>query len=119
MKAYTLKVEEFNQTCPEFYGDITRYPSVISFLQKDKEKSFRNLVGFLQRGVDEGYFRNDLNLYLVADMFSTLIYHVSEARIYKKHTLEEIFHNLFFIPLRGICTSKGVQLLEQKIDVKG
>ena len=118
LKAYRMKVEEFNQTCPEFYNDVIRYPSVISYFQKDKERSFKNFVGFLQRGVDEGYFRNDVNLYLVTEMFSTLTNRVSEARIYEQHTLEEIFHNMFFIPLRGLCTNKGVELLKQKIDVK-
>ena len=113
LNLYRIKVEEFKNTCPEFYSDLVKYPSVQNLFQQDREQSQERFVGFLQRGVDEGYFRNDLNLNIVSSVYSAVMQHVMRNQLYKTYTIEEIFHNIVFVSLRGFCTLEGIKRLDQ------
>lgn len=113
LKIYRMKVEEFKVTCPEFYSDLAKYPSVLDFFSKDRQQQHDRFVEFLKRGVDEGYFRKDLNLDLLANMFSFVMQHIMEEQLYKTCTIEEIFHNIVFVSLRGFSTFEGIKRLEQ------
>lgn len=113
LKIYRMKVEEFKVTCPEFYSDLSKYPSVQEFFSRDKELQHNRFVEFLKRGVDEGYFRKDLNLNLLANLFSFVMQHIMEEQLYKTCSIEEIFHNIVFVSLRGFSTLEGIKRLEQ------
>ena len=117
LTAYRTKVNEFKKTCPEFYSDIVKYPSVTAFFQQDKKQFHNSLVGFLNRGVEEGYFRKDVNFELVATLLSSLMEIIMTKQLYKTYSIEEIFHNFLFVSLRGICTPEGVKHLDKYVDV--
>lgn len=34
------------------------------------------------------------------------------SQLYNMYSMEEIFYNLIFISLRGICTNKGIEVLD-------
>jgi len=106
------KVEEFRNASPLFYTDLQRYPRVLSYLEQDKETARRRLAEFLQRGVQEGFFRSDINHELVAHMFNALTHYVLSESLYNAYTIEQIIQNLMFVALRGICTQKGIKVLD-------
>ncbi len=110
--AYRKKVEEFNKTCPEFYADIIKYKSVTEFFMEDYRQAHEHMIGFLERGVSEGYFRNDLNLELIARMLNALTKYILEQMLYKDYPIEQIFYNLLFVSLRGFCTPQGTKQLD-------
>ena len=116
LKMYRLGVDEFKLTSPEFYDDMAKYPSVIQLFREDNLRTHDNLIRFMQRGVDEGYFRKDVNLELVSMVFSALSKYINENQLYKNYSIEELFHNLVFVSIRGFCTPKGVELLEKHLD---
>lgn len=113
LKIYRMKVEEFKVTCPEFYSDLEKYPSVQDFFSKDKQQSRERFVEFLKRGVEEGYFRKDLNLDLLTSMFSSVMLYIMHEQLYKTYSIEEIFHNIVFVSLRGFSTIEGIKQLEK------
>ncbi len=112
LKIYRLKVEESKNVCPDFYRDLSKYPSVEDFLSKGREKSNENFVAFLQRGVDEGYFRTDLNLELVTSAFSSSMQHIIHDELYMTYSIEELFHNIVFVTFRGFSTLEGIKRLD-------
>jgi len=112
LKIYRMKVEEFKVTCPEFYSDLERYPSVQDFFSKDKQQSHERFIEFVKRGIEEGYFRKDLNLDLLTSMFSSVMQYIMHEQLYKRYSIEEIFHNIIFVSLRGFSTIKGIKQLE-------
>lgn len=112
LKMYLLGVEEFKLTSPEFYDDMAKYPSVIGLFREEDRRTHEHFIGFLQRGVDEGYFRKDVNIELVAMIFSALSKYINDNQLYKNYNIEDLFHNLVFVSLRGFCTPKGVERLE-------
>lgn len=115
LQIYRLKITELKSTSPQFYADINRYPRVMEFLEKDKKVSLAMFMEFLKRGVGEGFFREDLDYELVVQMFSALTQYVMSAQLYRAYTLRHIFNNLVFVTLRGICTTKGIEILDRSL----
>jgi len=116
LHVYSLKVGEFSRTNPKFYDDIVRYPQVLDFLKKNKEKNRKQLSDFLVRGTEEGYFREDVDHEMVALLFDAVGQLVVEKRLFLRFSVEEVFNNFMFISLRGICTRKGIDVLDKFLE---
>jgi hypothetical protein len=70
----------------------------------------------LQRGIEEGVFRDDLNPEIIAHFFckhkqDDLFAHYD--RILDKFSLVDIFENLVITFLRGVCTVKGIDIIDK------
>ena len=115
LQAYKLKVEEFRQTNPCFYTDLVKYPKVARYLAQQNQQMLTNMTKFIERGIEEGYFRNEVNPELVARLFDALGKYVMEQQLYCLYTIEDIFTNLVFVTIRGICTEKGIEAIKQWI----
>lgn len=113
LHVYKVKVDEFSNTNPMFYDDIVRYPKVLDFLKKNKEDNQKRLSVFLVKGTEEGYFREDVNHALVALLFDAVGQLVVEKHLYMLFSVEDILNNIMFISLRGICTKKGIDVLDE------
>ena len=110
---YKYKVEEFQNTNPQFYVDLAKYPEVLNYLNEQHQKTRERSQTFIERGIQEGYFRKELNYELTGRMFDAVGQYVMENQLYRQYTIQEIFNNLVFVSLRGICTEKGVEALEK------
>ena len=115
LRIYRSKVEEFRQTNHLFYSDLVKYPSVLDFLEKQNQQMRNRSLKFMQRGIEEGFFRDDLNFELVSKMFDALGRYVMSNELYRTYTIEEIFNNMVFVSLRGMCTEKGIKVLDQML----
>lgn len=115
LRAYKLKVEEFRQTNPCFYTDLVKYPKVARYLAQQNQQMLTNMTKFIERGIEEGYFRKEVNPELVARLFDALGKYVMEQQLYCLYTIEDIFTNLVFVTIRGICTEKGIEVIKQWI----
>lgn len=113
--AYKQKVEEVRQTNPLFYSDLVKYPIVARYLKEQNQQMLTNMTKFFERGMEEGYFRKEVKPELVARLFDALGKYVMEQQLYLNYTIEEIFMNLIFVSLRGICTKKGVEAIDKWI----
>ena len=113
--AYKQKVEEVRQTNPLFYSDLVKYPKVARYLGQQNQQMLTNMSKFIERGIEEGYFRKEVKSELVARLFDALGKYVMEQQLYFNYTIEEIFMNLIFVSLRGICTKKGVEAIDKWI----
>ena len=110
---YYLRTEQMRSTNPQFFIDLAKYPSVMKILKSNHERTRVNFVSFMKRGVGEGYFRSDIDYELVYFMFNAFSEQCKTENIFQKYSLESIFKNNVFVVLRGICTQKGIDLLEQ------
>ena len=115
LTVYRTKVEEFRQTNQLFYDDMVKYPKVQRFLIQQNQTMRHKSIKFLERGIIEGYFRKDLNCELAARMFDALGEYVVMNKLYQKYSIEEIFVNLVFVSMRGLCTEKGIKALDKII----
>ena len=115
LEVYRLKVEEFKNTNPLFFADMVKYPPVLEFLTEQNKNVRSKSLAFIQRGVDEGYFRSDLNYALAGMLFDAMGQYIMEKQLYSQYSIEEIFKSFVFVSLRGICTEKGIKAIEKLI----
>lgn len=113
MVFFSKKIDEFRNTNPLFYADLSQYPHLADYMKEQKERVREESVKFFERGRQEGYFREEFNQDLVSVLFEALNKYVMENRLYEQYSFEEIFKNLAILTLRGICTEKGQKLLDK------
>ena len=113
LAVYRIKVEEFQKTNPNFYSDLAKYPQVLRFLNQENMSNHAKFQQFIERGINEGFFRSDVNYELVTRLFDALGNYVMQNQLYRQYTMEEIFKNLIFVTLRGMCSERGVATLDK------
>ena len=108
--------EQASQRQFSMMTDIKKYyPQVFKIhLTRIKTDKFRNIEELLRRGIDEGVFRNDLNPEIIAHFFckhdeSTTF----NDSILEKFSFSEVFENMIITFLRGVCTPKGIEIIEK------
>jgi len=117
-EAYRMKLKEVHVVNPLFYEDIMKYPKVSTLLKEEHERTHDGYFTFMQHGVDEGCLRPDVNYELFQHLLEGLGMHIMHNQLLKKYSVEELFDNMFLVALRGLCTSKGLQLLEDALATK-
>ena len=113
LESYRQRVEELRGTSPLFYDDLKKYPRVLQMLEELKERNRQRFTDFLKRGIDEGYFRGDLNYDIVPRLFDAIGHYIMSQQLYYHYDMEQIFKSLVFTSLRGICTTMGAKALDE------
>ena len=113
LNVYRNKVEEFRFTNPLFYEDIEKYPKVMAYLEVNREENRHQLAEFLSKGTQEGYFREDIDNDLVTLLFDSVGQLFLQQRLYARFSIESVLNNIMLISLRGICTNKGIEILDK------
>lgn len=106
-------MQNVEDVSPTFIEEIKSYPIVQKFKADISQRQYNKAMLFLQRGVAEGMFRDDINYDIILrfgaahrdDMFIT--------QIFEKYHPSEVFRNTFLVTMRGICTAKGLSILEE------
>lgn len=98
-----------------FFKDMHHmYPDIAKRCQEQHQEEAKEFANFLLKGVDEGVFRNDLDFNLATKAFLT-----QSSAIIKElangSNLQETLRMvdiIFVIFLRGIATSKGIDIID-------
>ena len=109
---YYMRMEELDKVNPLFFSDLVKYPRLMRFLNEDREERHMRFMEFLNRGIREGYFRSDVNYAVVTRILEGMSDYVITQRLYQQFSFDEIFYNVLFVMLRGFCTQKGIDVLE-------
>lgn len=111
--ALRMKIEEIKITNPTFYAELDKYPALLAYFDERHEEHRSLLVGFLKRGVDEGFFIKGLNFEFVAMMIDASNQMVMQTQLYRKYSMETVFLNHVFLSIRGLCTKKGIDEIDK------
>lgn len=96
--------------------DLDRYTSVMEYLEILREETITQGVEFLKQGVEQGFFRDDINLELIVRSLFIRQRESSKREEFEKFPITERFINIGLIPLRGCCTAKGIELIDRFLD---
>jgi AcrR family transcriptional regulator len=113
LEAYRMKVEEVRAVNPSFYTDLMKYPKLEGYMKQRQAQARDGYLKFMQRGVEEGYLRPDINYEMIPLMFEAIGQYVLSNQLLQKYSVEELFSNYFLIALRGLCTSKGLEIIDE------
>lgn len=109
---YRSKMSQLQKINPQFYSDLEKYPQLQSFLEEQHDKDRTKLKDFLRRGIEEGYFKDDINVDIIANVFDAINEYMKNHKLYTEFPLEQLFNNMLFVTIRGICTQKGVAVID-------
>ena len=107
------KMEEFRTTNPLFYSDIEHYPRLVEFLRQEKNANHTQLVDFLKHGEEEGYFCKGLDYDFIADLMDKQSSLIMSRKLYKNRPMQEVMFNALHITIRGLCTAKGMEMIDE------
>ena len=110
---YRRRINDFSALNPAFYEEISKYPQIVEYIESQKQHRQQVFIRFMQRGVDEGSFRSDINYTIICHVFEALGSYMQRAHLYNQYSFEELFFNMLFVTLRGFCTAKGITKLDQ------
>ena len=111
--AYKLKLEHFLQINSLFFEELCKYKRIVSFFEKKEKERETKFEWLFTRGVEEGFFREDLNTRIISNMFSISLKEAIDNELYKDFGIQYLFRDIVFILVRGICTIKGIETIDQ------
>lgn len=109
--------EDFRNLNPIVLHDLKKFhfKTFEKFQQHKQNKLLKMIVANLKRGVEEGYYRNDFDIELVARFRMACIWIPFDIEMFpeNKFTLQEVFHEVFELFLHGLVNPKGYKLIEK------
>ena len=108
-----LKLSDLGAVNPLFYSEMDKYERILRFFKKNSERQAARSREFMNKGIEHGFFRSDLNYDIVNKMGEAAMNHVMHTRLYEKYKLDEIVHSFVIVYLRGCCTEKGLAYLDK------
>lgn len=102
---------------PVIFEDMKRYMFRVNlsyYRNREKCREFSVIYHLMERGIRDGVFREDLKIDIVDLFISELVimFHSSDALKGMKMTRQEAMVNIFIPYFRGLCTPRGIGLLE-------
>ncbi len=99
-----------------FFHDLNHYyPELQNVaINRTKENYGDLMIPLIQNGIDEGYFISYIKPELVLTGIAMLYTSITRTDSYKElnSNPHELFKNLVEVYLRGMCTEKGIKIIE-------
>lgn len=117
-QVFNMKLDEIRKVSPQFISDAKRYDSIMRGFEEETKKRNADTLHFIGICVEQGLFRSDVNYELIMRIFDMTSRSMMEAEIYKSFSMDEVAYTLYDTFFRGICTPKGLKILDQRINQK-
>jgi AcrR family transcriptional regulator len=103
-------------TSHEFFHDLNYYYPELqnAAIERTSKNNGLLMVPLIEQGIREGYFHGFIDPMLVLDGISTLYASITRSEKYKNYKDDnaELFKNLVEVYIRGLCTPKGLEVIE-------
>jgi TetR/AcrR family transcriptional regulator, cholesterol catabolism regulator len=113
-------IKAMNAINPVFFRDMKKiYPQKWNNMQEENEKeSFNLATKLLQKGIEEGLFRKDINIPIVAKLFHEQMNLLADEKIFprEEYNYADVFQNLTINFMRGLSTKKGIELIDSILE---
>ncbi len=105
----------FNSVTPILYQEIGLFPSIAEYAESAKVVLLELGRKRIEEGKKRGYFREDADFSIVGRLFELQVLAMSKDNGEKYTPVQICFYSLIII-LRGICTDKGLRLMEETVN---
>ncbi len=105
----------FNSVTPILYQEIGLFPSIAEYAESAKVVLLELGRKRIEEGKKRGYFREDADFSIVGRLFGSQVLAMSKENGEKYTPVQICFYSLIII-LRGICTDKGLRLMEETVN---
>lgn len=111
---FRLQMEDYAKISPKFFSDFRRYPELLE--EVHRVHASQDSSEFLKRGVEQGYFRTDVNYDFLSMLGTDFGEILRVSPKYQAFRFDEIFNSFICALLRGICTDEGLAKFNSAMD---
>lgn len=114
IKCFLFHRDTMSVVNTEFIREMEQIASHNGVLEEDRQHYYQNFYDVLLQGVEQGYFRDDINLKVQCRMLIIQMNSLkrTEELFPEDITLLEVYDSIIISFLRGISTLKGLKELE-------
>lgn len=109
---FRIQTDTFTVTNPLFFKDLKFYPNLTDAFMNEQRNSQRETMDVFVRGVEEGYFRPEVNYDLINRIGRQCMLVFRTQSEYDEYDMHEVFVSFVCSLLRGICTEKGIAKID-------
>jgi len=115
-RLFFMSLEEDFKVAPVFYHDLNYYYPEMQdkVIARYFENNGQYVTDVFKNGIEQGFFRPELNTTVVLTALYLLYRSLTRTGEYRKFNLSpfELASNTLVVYLRGICTLKGIKILD-------
>lgn len=115
VKLYHEEMDRSQKASPAFIHDLHKYARLKAYFDDRARQNDDRAKVFFDRGVAEGYFRADIDYHLVSVIGRITMDEIISNELYRKYPTDVLFHNFTFVIIRGLCTLKGMEALDRRL----
>lgn len=109
---YRREAEDFKTINPQFFKDMKKYPAVLDKLRDSRKEVDSEAVSYLQKGVEQGIFRADIDFNIIYRVMATQMDIVINSELSDEFPMIDIYDAVIFLHLRGITTERGQRIVD-------
>lgn len=113
-------VRQLNQIHPSIHFDLEKYHPISfnAFKARKEGGVFDCHVANMEKGIEEGLYRDDLNVQVVARIYTTRIDMVFDDELFSadQYSFGDVYREMFHYHIRGIASEKGIRYLQKRIN---
>ena len=108
LEYFREKMTNNRKISSEFYSNLhDKFPEVIEYYREVHEKDQLQTREFITRGIEDGYFRNDIDYDVLTHLINITMLNVMNQKLYHSLSINSIIRNYLVVIIQGFCTSKG------------
>ena len=115
-----LGIQTMKQVNPLFQEDLKRHHLKVwkEVYRVNTEKQRRQTLTILRKGINQGLFRQGVNVEIVAILLMQQLRLMHDRHIFPEETFSRqlVFENVVINFLRGIATNKGLELIDDYLE---
>lgn len=109
---YRREAEDFKTINLQFFKDMKKYPAVLDKLRDSRKEVDSEAVSYLQKGVEQGIFRADIDFNIIYRVMATQMDIVINSELSDEFPMIDIYDAVIFLHLRGITTERGQRIVD-------
>ncbi|MGD1846840.1 MAG: TetR/AcrR family transcriptional regulator [Salibacteraceae bacterium] len=112
-------VGQLKRIHPSIHYDLEKYhPEAFHHFRKAQTNTvYECIEGNLRKGMQEGLYRDDLNVHVIATVYLARMDVVFDGQLFPptKYDFAEVYLETFRYHIRGIASEKGIEYLVEKV----
>lgn len=112
LSSFAEKISNIERISPEFFSDILKYPHVVEFYRQKNTERAEEIIAFLDKGKEQGFFRPDVNFHIVYQVLSIIMNNALRAPELSQYAQSELFECTIVNLFRGCATLKGFEIID-------
>lgn len=113
IKIYKLYFGNLDNVNRKFFIDLHKYPHVRELQEKKKKINDHSITSIMNKGKEEGYFRQDANFEILLYILKRDMEFISSTTLFEEYSLKDLAQTFILTYLRGISTPKGIETIDK------